>query len=174
MKYFTSLLFTMILFVVISGKNFAQSYQGPDSGGVASGVIQSTDSFLKSSGLSEPKEMIGNEETDGYRTPDFFMNLGKQSPEGSNYIQGVDHNNGELNSNSILLKNFNGMGMTNSIPPDPHTAVGPNYIVTTVNTQFAIFDKNGNKIKTIDGTNWVALSDTNPGRSEEHTSELQS
>jgi hypothetical protein len=164
MKNFTSLLIIMILFVVISGKNFAQSYQGPDSGGVASGVIQSTDSFLKSSGLSEPKElMIGNEETDGYRTPDFIMNLGKQSPEGSNYIQGVDQKSGELNSNSILLKNFNGMGMTNSIPPDPHTAVGPNYIVTTVNTQFAIFDKDGNKIKNIGGTNWLASSVPNPG-----------
>src|ERR1035437_10503842 len=102
MKNYSSLLLTMILFVVIFGKNLAQSYQGPDSGGVMSGVIQSTDSFLKSSGLSEPKEMIGNEETEGYRTPDFFMNLGKQSPEGSNYIKGVDQNiNGVLNSNSI-------------------------------------------------------------------------
>ena len=163
MKYFTSLLFAMFLFVVIIGKNLAQSYQGPDSGGVASGVIQSTLSLDKSPGLSEPKEMIGNEETVGYRSPDFFMNLGKQHPEGSNYIKGVDQNNGRLNSNSALLKNFNGMGMTNSIPPDPNTAVGPTYIITTVNTQFAIFDKNGNKIKTIDGTNWVTPSAPNPG-----------
>jgi hypothetical protein len=158
MKNYFSLLFTIILFVLVSGFIIAQTYLGPDSGGVASGVIQSTDSFLKSSGLSEPKEMIGNKETEGYQTPDFFMNLGKQSPEGSNYIQGIDKNNGVLNSNSILLKNFNGMGMTNSIPPDPHTAVGPNYIITTVNTQFAIFDKNGNKIKTIDGSNWLLPS----------------
>jgi FlgD Ig-like domain len=164
MKYYFTFPLVLIFNLVIASNNFAQVvYQGPDSGGVASGVIQSTDSFLKSSGLSEPKEMIGNEETDDYRTPDLFMNLGKQSPEGSNYIKGVDQNNGELNSNSILLKNFNGMGMTNSIPPDPHTAVGPDYIVTTVNTQFAIFDKNGNKIKTIDGTNWVTPSDPNPG-----------
>ena len=163
MKNYFSLIFTMILLLVISGKNLAQTYQGPDSGGVASGVIQSTDSFLKSSGLTEPKEMIGNEKTEDYPTQDLFMNLGKQSPEGSNYIQGVDQKNGILNSNSILLKNFNGMGMTNSIPPDPHMAVGPNYIITTVNTQFAIFDKNGNKIKTIDGTNWLSTSVPDPG-----------
>ena len=162
MKSYFTLLFVLILHFVSANNNFAQSYQGPAAGSVPFGVIQSTDSFLKSSGLTEPREMIGNEETDDYRTPDFFMNLGKQSPEGSNYIKGVDQNNGVLNSNSILLKNFKGLGMTNSIPPDPNTAVGPDYIVTTVNTQFAIYDKNGNNIKIVDGTNWVALSDTNP------------
>src|ERR1035437_10008016 len=164
MKNYYTLLFTLILYFVIAGNNFAQ-YQGPDSGGVTSGVIQTTDSFLKTSVLSEPKElMIGNEETDGYRSPDLFMNLGKQSLEGSNYIKGIDqNNNGGLNSNSTLLRSFNGMGMTNSIPPDPHTAVGPNHIITTVNTQFAIFDKDGNKIKNIDGISWVTPSDPNPG-----------
>jgi len=164
MKNYYIPLFVLFICIVFTDNNYGQSYQGPDSGGVASGVTQSTDSFLKSSGLSEPKElMIGNEETDSYRTPDLFMNLGKQSPEGSNYIQGVDQKNGELNSNSILLKNFSGMGMTNSIPPDPNTAVGPDYIVTTVNTQFAIFDKDGNKIKNIDGTSWLATAVSNPG-----------
>ena len=164
MKNYYTLLFTLILYFVIAGNNFAQ-YQGPDSGGVTSCVIQTTDSFLKTSVLSEPKElMIGNEETDGYRSPDLFMNLGKQALEGSNYIKGIDqNNNGGLNSNSTLLRSFNGMGMTNAIPPDPHTAVGPNYIITTVNIQFAIFDKDGNKIKTIDGTSWVTPSVPNPG-----------
>jgi hypothetical protein len=163
MKSCFPFLIVLILYLAIANNNFAQSYQGPAAGSVTSGVIQSTDSFSKTSGLTEPKEMIGNEETDEYHSPDFFLNLGKQSPEGSNYIKGVDQNNRSLNSNSILMKNFNGMGMTNSIPPDPHTAVGPNYIVTTVNTQVSIFDKDGNKIKTIDGTKWLAPSVSNPG-----------
>jgi hypothetical protein len=164
MKSYFIFLFALILILVIARNNFAQSYQGPAAGSVPSGIIQSTDSFLKSSVLSEPKElMIGNEETDSYRSPELFMNLEKQPPEGSNYIKGVDQISGGLNSNSILLRSFKGMGMTNSIPPDPYMAVGPNYIVTTVNTQFAIFDKDGNKIKNIDGTNWVTSSVPNPG-----------
>ena len=125
MKSYFTLLFVLILHFVSANNNFAQSYQGPAAGSVPFGVIQSTDSFLKSSGLTEPREMIGNEETDDYRTPDFFMNLGKQSPEGSNYIKGVDQNNGVLNSNSILLKNFKGLGMTNSIPPDHFSPPAP-------------------------------------------------
>ncbi|MDR3668404.1 MAG: FlgD immunoglobulin-like domain containing protein [Ignavibacteriaceae bacterium] len=160
MKSYFTFLFVGILSLVMISKNYGQSYQGPAAGSVPFGVVQSTDSFLKSSGLSEPKEVIGNEEADGYHTPDFNVNNAK--PEGSNYIKGVDQLNGVLNSSSILLKSFNGMPMTNSIPPDPHSAAGPNYVVTTVNTQFAIFDKDGNKIKTIDGVNWVSLSDTNP------------
>jgi hypothetical protein len=163
MKSYSSILFVLILNLVIIRNNYSQSYQGPSAGSVPFGVVQTTDAFLKSSVLTEPKEMIGNEETDDFRSPEFYPNLSKQSPEGSNYIKGVDQINGSLNSNSILLKNFSGIGMTNSIPPDPHIAVGPDYIVTTVNTQFAIFDKEGNKIKTIDGTNWVSLADTNPG-----------
>lgn len=164
MKNYRTFLFTLIPFFVISGNILAQSYQGPDTGSVISGVIQSTDTFMKTSALTEPKELtIGNEETDSYRSPSFFLNLGKQSPEGSNYIKGIDQFNGGTNNTSILLKSFKGMDMTNSIPPDPHTAVGPNYIITTVNTQFAIFDKDGNKIKTINGTNWVTPSDPDPG-----------
>jgi hypothetical protein len=31
-------------------------------------------------------------------------------------------------------------------PPDPTLAVGPSHIVAWVNAQFAIFDKNGNKL----------------------------
>jgi hypothetical protein len=164
MKNYNTIALILCLFWSISGSTIAQSYSGPDSGGVISGVIQTTDSFMKSLVLSEPKEMIiGNEESDGYRTPDLIMNLG-QAPEGSNYIKGVDLNNNEkLSINSTLLRSFSGMGMTNSIPPDPHMAVGPNHIITTVNTQFAIFDKDGNKIKNIDGVGWVTPAVPNPG-----------
>jgi hypothetical protein len=163
MKSHSTILFVLILGLIIVRNNYSQSYQGPSAGSVPFGVIQTTDTFLKSSGLTEPKEMIGNEETDNFRSPEFFPNLGKQSPEGSNYIKGIDQSSDKLNTNSVLLRSFKGMSMTNSIPPDPHTAAGPGYIITTVNTQFAIFDKDGNKIKTIDGAAWVALSDTNPG-----------
>jgi hypothetical protein len=166
MKTHITLLFLLITSLAFSCLSLAQSFQGPDSGSVLSGIIQSTDSFMKTSVLLEPKElMIGNEESDGYKCPDLFMNLGSQKLEGSNYIQGIDQNNSlkKINSNSKLIKNFSGPGMSNSIPPDPYTAVGPDYIITTVNTTFAIYDKDGNNIKNIDATKWLSLSVPDPG-----------
>jgi hypothetical protein len=165
MKIYNTLPFIALIFLVLSNTNLAQSFQGPDSGSIPSGVIQSTDAFMKTSVLTEPKEMIGNEETDGYKCPDLFMNLGTQKLEGSNYIQGIDQNINlkKINSNSKLIKSFSGPGMSNSIPPDPYTAVGPNYIITTVNTTFAIYDKDGNNIKNVDATKWLSSSVPDPG-----------
>jgi hypothetical protein len=165
MKIYYPLLLILLFIDIISDNILAQSFQGPASGSVSSGIIQSTDTFFKSLPITEPKEVIGNEESIGYRSPDFFIDFGKQAPEGSNYIQGLDQNNkiSKINSNSRLIKNFPGMGMTNSIPPDPNTAVGPNYIITTVNSQFAVFDKDGNMIKSIDATKWLAPAVPNPG-----------
>ncbi|MBI2418334.1 MAG: hypothetical protein HYV28_10625, partial [Ignavibacteriales bacterium] len=57
---------------------------------------------------------------------------------------------------TFLLQNFAGVGQTNSIPPDPHLAVGPSHIIATVNSDFAIFDKNGNKLFTTSAANWYS------------------
>jgi hypothetical protein len=40
-----------------------------------------------------------------------------------------------------LQKNFPGIGFTGWIPPDPEIAVGPNFIVSTVNSDIAFFNK---------------------------------
>ncbi len=39
---------------------------------------------------------------------------------------------------------FPGVGANGSAPPDPNLAVGPSYVVQTVNTAYAVYDKNGN------------------------------
>jgi hypothetical protein len=39
-----------------------------------------------------------------------------------------------------------GMFFVESAPPDPNAAVGPEHIVETVNTDFAVFDKSGNTV----------------------------
>jgi hypothetical protein len=39
---------------------------------------------------------------------------------------------------------FPGVGANGSAPGDPNLAVGPNHIVQIVNTQYAVYDKNGN------------------------------
>ena len=51
--------------------------------------------------------------------------------------------------------------MTNSIPPDPYIAAGPDYIMATVNSVFAIWDKEGNLIQTFSANQWYSsvLSD---------------
>ena len=39
---------------------------------------------------------------------------------------------------------FPGVGSSGSAPPDPNLAVGPNHVVQMVNTEVAVYDKNGN------------------------------
>jgi len=46
--------------------------------------------------------------------------------------------------------------MTNFIPPDPTMAVGPNHIISCVNSIFRIFDKDGTILKTIGAGAWWA------------------
>jgi hypothetical protein len=43
----------------------------------------------------------------------------------------------------VLETNFAGFFASNLAPPDPCMAVGPNHIILSVNTRFAIHDKNG-------------------------------
>jgi len=46
--------------------------------------------------------------------------------------------------------------MTNSFPPDPHLAVGPNHVIAVVNSQIRIYDKEGNTLKNISAGAWFA------------------
>ncbi len=56
---------------------------------------------------------------------------------------------------SVILHNtWRGIDQTNSIPPDPYIAVGPNHIVEVVNTSFRITDKKGNVSATISAGSW--------------------
>jgi hypothetical protein len=56
--------------------------------------------------------------------------------------------------------NFPGVGENGSIPGDPNIAVGPNHIVQVVNSDIAVFDKNGNMYSGYPkrlGSIWTAL-----------------
>jgi hypothetical protein len=44
--------------------------------------------------------------------------------------------------------NFPGIGATGVAPPDPVGAVGPNHYIQMVNSKFAIYDKQGNALRT--------------------------
>ena len=151
------LFFVMLFLSIVVVK--AQPYQGPKQGSLTSGVIQTTDAFAKASDLIEPKELkIGNEETLTYDTPEYIKFDKPAPPEGSNYFKDLHTPDKALASSGppILFKSFNGINMTNYIPPDPNLAVGPTHIIATVNTTMNIWDKSGNLVKSINGGSWVA------------------
>lgn len=54
----------------------------------------------------------------------------------------------------LLSIDFAGIAYTRWTPPDPILAVGPDYIVEMVNSSWAIFDKNGNKLYQTTFSNW--------------------
>ena len=160
-RIFTVLLLLTGIFSCIYG----QTYSGPASGGVASGATISTDDFSKNSPVTEPKEQIWNEETEYSGEQTEYIDFGYKTPkEGSNYYEdpNADNPNGSTPF-PFLLKDFDGIPMGNSIPPDPYIAVGPDNIIAVVNTSFRIFDKEGNILKTISADSWFNNVFTNPG-----------
>jgi hypothetical protein len=60
-----------------------------------------------------------------------------------------------------LLSDFQGITMTNFIPPDPTIAAGPNHLMPLVNGDFAIFDKSGLKLQQIHAADW--FNSVSPG-----------
>ena len=152
------LFFNILFLITCTGTILvAQTYSGPAEGSVLSGVIVSTDDFLRVAPISEPKERgirnVHKNLDDQTIVPPRFTN----SNEGDNFT--VDPSvlkQGTLydTAMAVVLKSFNGLPETNSIPPDPYIAVGPTHVMATVNSSFAIWDKEGNLIKTINADLW--------------------
>jgi hypothetical protein len=49
----------------------------------------------------------------------------------------------ETASVTTIPTNFDGIGATGVLPPDPVGAIGPNHYIQMVNSQFPIYDKSG-------------------------------
>ncbi|HKB85292.1 MAG TPA: hypothetical protein VKD08_03910, partial [Ignavibacteriaceae bacterium] len=143
---------------------YGQAYNGPAQGSIPSGAVISTDDFSKVSPIVNPKERIGNEEAE-YVDQSHFVDFGFPTPsEGSNYYQDPSLSGKvEGTGNPLLLRDFEGIPQTNSIPPDPHCAVGPDYFMAVVNTDFSIYDKDGNLLTTIGADNWFSNVFPNAG-----------
>jgi len=129
-------------------------YEGPSVGSVDSGVVVSTDDFTYS-----PME-CPDQITERYLIlPDqkeiYFEFNESKLPE---YVYIEDTNvHGSYRQNggqTVLLRDFEGMTWNGCKPPDPHIAVGPNHIITTVNCAFSIWDKQGNRLRTINPDSW--------------------
>jgi hypothetical protein len=154
MKFLLQLFILPVLFVSLA---FAQSYSGPKTGSVPSGLLINTNNYSITTDLPEPGERgIRNTIKDYDFDSQHPLRLTK-SKEGDNYFldPSVELKNSVSSTvNSVLLNSFSGMAQTNSIPPDPYIAVGPNHIMTVVNSNFSIWDKEGNLVKEINATTW--------------------
>ncbi len=156
----------ILLLLLFSGLTFGQvTYQGPDTGSVPSGVLVSTNNFGRIITIGDPIER-GIRNTTGPQYDESLRYLVPPSaPEGANYFEDINANISTRGSNeqTVLLQDFTGIAMGNSIPPDPIMAVGPNHILACVNSRFAIWDKQGNLLKNISADQWYASVLTNPG-----------
>lgn len=70
--------------------------------------------------------------------------------------KGVSENPVGVNGQTVLLNKFESIPMTNSIPPDPHIAVGPDHIIVCVNSRFAVYDKEGNELANVSADSWIS------------------
>ncbi len=160
-------IFTLALLLIGFGSYvYGQTYSGPADGSVPSGAAVSTDNFSRNMTIFEPTEHIWNEETEFEGGQPSYVDFGFPTPkEGSNYYEDPNAKKeaGRSSSFPFLLKNFEGIPMGNSIPPDPYIAVGPSNIIAVVNTSFRIYDKEGNILKTISADNWFNNVFPNPG-----------
>ena len=161
LKRATILLITFFSNILI----FSQiTYQGPAVGNVTSGVLVSTNSFPESPiGITEPR-IIKDRNTESLETePMLLESMNPVFP--TTYVEDpfITGNLNGIGDNTLLLKKFNGIPQTNSIPPDPTIAVGPNHVVACVNSRFSIWNKEGVLLKSIDADAWCTPVLPSPG-----------
>ncbi len=134
-------------------------YQGPAVGSISGGAPVSTAQFSAAPSTIEPleKNRIMNPFWEKWNPPlvdDALNNTPPSAPLGSNQITVQP---GESNAvPPMVVVDFHGLPMGNSIPPDPHLAVGPNHVIVVVNTRFAIYDKQGNQLFSSQADNWFS------------------
>ncbi len=157
---FKRFLYSLVFVGLLSPLQFAQLdsvyHQGPSSNFVLSGALQSTDNFTDTYIPPQGEEQVtpfmeGPEliekylQHDGSTLADYVY---VEDPNISDNTTGLDE--------TVLLSSFPGPGQTGFIPPDPHLAVGPNHIIAAVNSQFHIYDKEGNLLKLISAGAWFS------------------
>jgi hypothetical protein len=152
--------FILVLFGFFTSATLAQldpvQYQGPSPGSVASGVLQTTDNFSRSSGNPNLNEIISPIEVEDPVYEDELMNWDESLLPEYVYVEDPNATKNPITNpeNTVLLRSFPSIQATGFIPPDPHLAVGPNHIIATVNSEFSIYDKDGNELKNIDAGQW--------------------
>lgn len=156
---------TIFLFFLFTLSLFPQiSYQGPATGNVASGVLVSTNSFPDLPIIISDPKPIKDRNTESPETAPMILESMNPvfQPTYVNDPFVVGGTNG-IGDNTMLLKKFNGIPQTISIPPDPTIAAGPNHVVACVNSRFSIWTKDGLLLKSIDADAWCTPVLPSPG-----------
>jgi hypothetical protein len=149
----------VILLFLVSAFTFGQSYKGPAAGSVSSGVSVSTTSFSKAAPVIQPEEKKVRNIL-RYKSEPQYVDFGQDiRVKETMYFEdpAIKKEPADIN-NSILIQEWSGIAQTNSIPPDPYVAVGPAHIIATVNSRFAIWDKEGNLINNISADTWFGTA----------------
>ena len=161
MKEFVTLSIALVMCARLAP---GQSYQGPANGSIAGGASVSTNNFGPDR-PGDPGPLIERTHNrinvEPWPPPSNMPN--PTGPEGSNLIEYNPLSDDPVGPPPIVIRDFSGIPQTNSIPPDPHCAAGPNHIMAVVNTSFRIADKQGNTLKTISATSWFNNVFTNSG-----------
>lgn len=144
-------LFLLIFCFLLDGEIHAQTlFSGPDTGSIAGGSVVSTTSMNYKYQII-PKRRILNPywfKYDPEPLDDSLNKIPAAAPLYSNEIYDKNIGTSKIygDSTAAVVIDFEGNPETSSIPPDPIMAVGPNHIITCVNTSFIIFDKQGNEL----------------------------
>jgi hypothetical protein len=149
-------IYCAVTFLLATAQAIAQLYQGPASGSISGGVIVTTDDFpLAPPTVPEPERRViphplVDNRVDGNVMPP-PSDLGQEMYKAFQY----DPSSPPTGPPPIEIASFEGIPDDGSIiPPDPHTAAGPNHIMACVNSKFRISDKQGNTLKTINASSW--------------------
>lgn len=169
MKKYTYIV--LFLFFSVSLLYGQISYLGPAEGSLAIGAAVSTDDFGAGQNLKlgdkQPKffnrfsmtyvldqtdptqPTINGEET-------FIFDPSYRKSNSTNEITNAG-------DSVFIFKKFLGFIQSNSIPPDPYLAVGPEHILSVVNSSFKISDKQGNTLFSLPADSWFSNVLSNAG-----------
>lgn len=152
------LAYIFVALLLVVGVSFSQLYQGPATGSIPNGATVNTGSFgvYGKPEFGGPLEKRVHNKIQVQPMPPMPNMPPPTGPEGSNYFEDLSVSTENTPPPPITIASFAGIPQTNSIPPDPHLAVGPNHVIQVVNTSFRISDKNGNTLKTISANSWYA------------------
>lgn len=145
----TNLLFLVLVCSILI--NAQITYDGPADGSVQSGITLNTNDFTFSSVNYSSRNMIEPEIKSEYQN----INFPNPTRKNRNFYF-LQTNSENIQDSAVVFANFSGIPKTSYNPPDDYLAVGPNNVMIVVNSEFKIFDKQGNELKTISAYDWYS------------------
>ncbi len=134
-------------------------YAGPKSGSVAGGASVVLSAL---GGQNVPSPVVEEHAGQAHNPPQVMFPAPADvhpasGPIGSNFIKDPSINaTAAATAQPVVLKNHLGNTSTGAIPPDPIVAVGPNHVIGMVNSNFNVWDKDGNLLETRSLNTWFS------------------